>query len=428
MKILWIVNKPIGALHEKLMGKKSTGGLWMEAMLEKARTDAEMHIVIVNIANVKNVEKYIYGNETYYTIPGLPNEHYNYKSAEAHMCWRNIIKEEQPDLIELWGTELPYGIPALEEAKDIPAVVYVQGILDSIGKYYQAGMTPKELIKARTLRDVLTRSTIIDLQKNYLKRSKVEAIIVNMAKNIIVENQWAESYYMKMCRDVHVYRCPLSISEVFESVQWTSHNMQPHTIMCSAANYPIKGLHMLLKALSIVKLHYPDVKLFIPGTPLRRINSIQSWFKRNGYDKFIHSLISDLELEDVVSYTGRLTAEGMAHKMSEVNAFVMCSAIENHSSTLKEAMSVGVPCVASYVGGVPEYAISGSNCLLYRFEDYELLALHLMNLFRSNELCSKLSAQSRNDMKIGREQNDFYLISKYIYKCLVSNKFQENIL
>ena len=46
--------------------------------------------------------------------------------------------------------------------------------------------------------------------------------------------------------------------------------------MCSAANYPIKGLHMLLKALTIVKAYYPDVKLFIPGTPLRPVNSDKS--------------------------------------------------------------------------------------------------------------------------------------------------------
>ncbi|MCS2551311.1 glycosyltransferase [Bacteroides faecis] len=68
--------------------------------------------------------------------------------------------------------------------------------------------------------------------------------------------------------------------------------------------------------------------------------------------------------------------------------------------TLKEAMSVGVPCVASYVGGVPEYARNKENCLLYRFEDYEHLAMNLISLFRSQELCQKLSVQSRFDMKI----------------------------
>ena len=33
---------------------------------------------------------------------------------------------------------------------------------------------------------------------------------------------------------------------------------------------------------------------------------------------------------------------------------VVPSAIENHSSTLREAMAVGVSSIASYVGGIPE--------------------------------------------------------------------------
>lgn len=420
MKVLWIVNKPIGALHENLFGKKATGGLWMEAMLEKARQDKSMKIVIVNISNVDRIRKYVYENEIYYTIPGVPNANYNYKSKDARKYWRTIIKTESPDIIELWGTEMPFGIPALEEAGNIPSVVYVQGILDSIGRYYQAGLTASEIRRSFTIHDVITCSTIRRTQKNYLRRASIETKLANMSKNVIVENQWAESYYMRMCRDVQVYKCPLSISNAFFSVNWQADKMQPYTIMCSAANYPIKGLHMLLKALTIVKSYYPDVKLFIPGTPLRPVNSIKSWIKQGGYDKLIHTMINDLDLRDTVSYTGRLTAEGMAKKMAEVNVFVMCSAIENHSSTLKEAMSVGVPCVASYVGGVPEYAHNRENCLLYRFEDYEHLALNLINLFRSQELCCRLSSQSRLDMKNSREQNDFYQISKEIYQAILN--------
>lgn len=419
MKILWVVNKPIGALHEKLYNKKSTGGLWMEAMLEKSRKDQSVSLVIVNVSTVRKLYKYVTNDETYYTIPGKADYTYDYKSAEAHRYWREILQAEQPDLIELWGTEFPYGIPALEEAKGIPSVVYVQGILDSIARYYQAGLTKIEKRKACSLRDILTGRTIDKVQQNFHKRAEVETRLASMSKNIIVENQWAESYYMRMCHGVTVYRCPISISDVFSSIKWSSFNMRPHSIMCSAANYPIKGLHMLLKALPIVRTYYPDVKLFVPGTPLQEVNSFKSWFKQNGYDRLIRSMIHELNLENVVNYTGRLTALDMGKMMSEVNVFVMCSAIENHSSTLKEAMTVGVPCVASYVGGVPEYARNRENCLLYRFEDYEHLALNIITLFRSIELCRKISEQSRLDMKNSQMQNDFYAISKDIYKSIL---------
>ena len=105
----------------------------------------------------------------------------------------------------------------------------------------------------------------------------------------------------------------------------------------------------------------------------------------------------------------------MAKRMSESNCFVMCSAIENHSSTLKEAMTVGVPCIASYVGGVPEYAFNEKNCLLYRFEDYEVLAQNIIRLFESEDLCKNLSDSATSSMADSRIKNDFYKISKEIY-------------
>ena len=59
--------------------------------------------------------------------------------------------------------------------------------------------------------------------------------------------------------------------------------MESHTIMCPAADYPIKGLHMLLKALAIVKKQYPDVKLYVPGSPLRPTNTLKAKLKETGY-------------------------------------------------------------------------------------------------------------------------------------------------
>lgn len=419
MKVLWIVNKLTGRLHLQEIGKKATGGLWLEAMIDSAQTDSGIEIVIVNVMKIPSVRCLDDGNIRYYTIPGEPNEKYNYKSVEAHKYWREIISKEKPDIIELWGTEMPYGLVALSEAQYIPAIVYVQGVLESIGRYYMAGMTDADIKKSCTWRDLFTKQTLRQLQSNYLKRSCLEIEIINKAKNVIVENDWADAYYKKVCPDVNVYRCPLSISNEFEKVQWSQNKMLHHTLMCSAANYPIKGLHMLLKALVIVKNNYPDVKLFIPGTKLRKATNLKSYLKQNGYEKFICNLIEELNLSNNVEYTGRLTAAEMAQKMAQSNCFVMSSAIENHSSTLKEAMTVGVPCVASYVGGVPQYAVHERNCLLYRFEDYEMLAYNIVRLFDSQDLCQQLSINAVADMKKSREENDFYKISKEIYLQLI---------
>lgn len=414
MKSLWIVNKCCGALHQHLYGKKSTGGQWLDAMLEEAAEVVNDSIVVVNIESNPKVSCFKSGNVTYYTLPGQPNENYDYKCKSALEGWKEIIEKEKPDILEIWGTEFPYSLAAMNAAPEVPAIIYVQGILDSIAKYYISGLTEKELKKAVTIRDILSGTTIKQTKRKYERRALYEAEIVRRAGNIIIENQWAKAYYSKMEIGVKPYFLPISISNSFREHRWSEGIMTPHTIMCPAANYPIKGLHMLLKALTIVKEAYPDVRLYIPGTVLKDTKTLKSKLKQNGYDRLIKQLIVDFNLTENVVYTGRLTADEMAKKMAEVNCFAMTSSIENHSSTLKEAMTVGTPCVSSYVGGVPEYAVDGENCLLYRFEDYEVLAQNICRLFADKDLRAKLSKTALADMNKPKEKTDYERMSSIL--------------
>ena len=407
MRSLWIVNKCCGSYHQKVFGKKATGGQWLDAMLDEVKNCEDDSVIVVNIEYEPKMTYFKDGNITYYTINDLQNERYDYKSKKAINDWKAIIDKEKPDIIEIWGTEFPYALAAMEAASDIPCVIYVQGILDSIAKYYLSGLTKKELKRAVTLRDIFTRTTIKQTKAAYEKRAEYEREISNKAGHIIIENEWAWAYYEKMCPGVTAHFLPISISESFSKYSWSEENMTAHTIMCPAANYPIKGLHMILKALAVVKQSYPDVKLYVPGTAPKALNSIKARLKQNGYDKLIREMIDELGLAENVTYTGRLTADEMAKMMSESNCFVMASAIENHSSTLKEAMTVGTPCVASYVGGVPEYAINGENCLLYRFEDYEVMAKNICKLFRDKELCAKLSNNAMGQMRKPKDRTDY---------------------
>ena len=59
------------------------------------------------------------------------------------------------------------------------------------------------------------------------------------------------------------------------------------------------------------------------------------------------------ELEDKVSFLGPLNAEQMKAEYLRSNVFLCPSSIENSPNSLGEAQMLGVPCVASYVGGIP---------------------------------------------------------------------------
>jgi len=64
---------------------------------------------------------------------------------------------------------------------------------------------------------------------------------------------------------------------------------------------------------------------------------------------------------------------------------------------------------------VPEYAVHGENALLYRFEEYELLAENIMNIFENPELAKKLSTNARRTIGSLNENITIYdrIISIY---------------
>lgn len=419
MKILWVVNKYCGAYHEEVLGKKSTGGLWLDAMIDQAK-DFDDEIVIVNInANPKH-HCFRDGKITYYTVKGILGAKYNPYHPDVLKQWEEIIISEKPEIVMFWGTEFPYALSVIKVAEGIPFIVYAQGILDSIGKYYSVGFTKDEIKYACTLRDTLTKTSINKMRESFEKRAEYEAEIIQKCKHVILENKWSEAYFRKIEKDFIPHTVPISISKTFKETEWLEEGFAKHTIMCPAADYPVKGLHMLLKALEIVKIKYPDVKLYIPGAKLKKPDSIISKLKFDGYSKLITRLIEEKKLHDNIEYTGNLTAIEMAERMASVNCFVMCSAIENHSSTLKEAMTVGTPSIASFVGGVSEYAINEENALLYRYEDYEVLANDIVRLFENAQLRKKLSESAKKSMRESDgKESDYQKIRKVYEEVLI---------
>ena len=176
---------------------------------------------------------------------------------------------------------------------------------------------------------------------------------------------------------------------------------------------------MMLKAVSLLKVKYPDVKLYIPGTKMVCSGSFTDILRKRGYTKYIEKLIKKLGIENNIVWLGSLPQEELVKQYLKANVFVLCSSIENHSSSLKEAMIVGLPCVASAVGGIPEYVRHGESGFLFRFEEYDILALYIEKVFNDIDLAEKFSSAARKDMlKLHENHNVFNRIIEIYHEIL----------
>ena len=414
MKILWVVNSPIGPIGEELNGKR-INGVWMDALLESFKTQEMVKIVVATTSNMSDTMKFVEYNIYYYALPKSVPILYDENDSVNIEAWKNLINEEKPDLIQVWGTEFTHGLCALRVAKNIPSIIYMQGYLQSIARHYLAGMTSDELRKSVTFRDFLKNDSIVQQQKKYWNSAKKEKEMLDIAGRIISENEWCDLSVQAFAPETKIYHCPLSVNKVFSKAEWNINKAEAHSIICTASGYPLKGLHMVLRAVALLKKKYPDIRLYIPGAKMVSDKSVQWLLRKRGYTKYIEHLIAELDIAENIVWLGQVSQEKLAEYYTKVRVFVLSSSIENHSSSLKEAMMVGTPSVASAVGGIPEYVEHGENGFLYRFEEYEVMAGYIKKIFENDELAEKLSVSARNKMIALHGESDICHIVKDIY-------------
>lgn len=93
--------------------------------------------------------------------------------------------------------------------------------------------------------------------------------------------------------------------------------------------------------------------------------------------------------------TGTISHEETLAVMRSAYAFVLNSSYEGLSHLLIEALTLGVPCVATRAGGNPEVIRDGENGLLVPVGDTEALTDALRRLLTDTELRTKLSTHAR---------------------------------
>jgi glycosyltransferase involved in cell wall biosynthesis len=84
---------------------------------------------------------------------------------------------------------------------------------------------------------------------------------------------------------------------------------------------------------------------------------------------------------------------------ARADVFVLPSFTEGHPKVLLEAMSCGVPCVASDVGGNRAILVDGVTGLLFDLEDPGALAEALARILGDGDLAARLGAHARAEVQ-----------------------------
>ena len=146
-----------------------------------------------------------------------------------------------------------------------------------------------------------------------------------------------------------------------------------------------KGIYDLLDAVAGVRAAVPDVRLVCAGEGDRA--GVARYAERLG-------------IAEAVKFTGRVGPSGKRALLEHAAVFALPSYEEGLPVSLVEAMSAGVPVVATPVGGIPEVVVDGASGYLVGAGDKRSLERMLRRLLTERALAARLGAAARESARL----------------------------
>ncbi|MCX6901247.1 MAG: glycosyltransferase family 4 protein [Verrucomicrobia bacterium] len=266
------------------------------------------------------------------------------------------LRRIQPDLVHSHGTEDAYTIAALKSG--YPTVMTMQGLQFKITKHVKSPW--------------FSRMRLMQTLEQWCLRH---------VRHIIAKSEHVAESVAPLAPQAEIYRIPNAMNPVFFENTARAAAGEPQRLLFGGIIAPVKGLQHLVTALDRLRPRWPGVKLAIVGVPGRG---------SEGYFESIREQILALRLEDAVEFHGFQRPENMAREMAQASVVIVPSLHEMFCNMVAEAMAVGRPVVASWVGSLPELVDDGRTGLLVPSADPESLAAAIERLLADEPLRTRM--------------------------------------
>ena len=176
-------------------------------------------------------------------------------------------------------------------------------------------------------------------------------------------------------------RCGVDPETYLPSPRTASFSQKPFRIVCTGRLTPTKGQALLLRACAQLAAEKQNFECILIGTGEEFQNHTAT--------------IKELGLEARVRLTGALPQEGVRQHLTEADLFVLPSFAEGVPVVLMEAMSMGIPCVSTRVGGIAELIENDVNGWLIHSGDVQGLTDTLRQAINGTDRLPELGRAAR---------------------------------
>lgn len=424
MKVLWFTNTT--SLYDQ--GKHHYhGGGWIESLedLIRKRTGIELAVAFFHPTDYKNE---IRNGVHYFPIlkrfskrNPLRTIVNNWRGVIEQAEYRNslmkIVKNFNPDVIHVFGTEGPFAL--IQEWTKKPVIVHLQGLINPIvNTYFPAGYSKWDFtLHPGFLSSNLIGSSYVFSEKRFKARAIRENKILSNLQFVCGRTEWDRQIVTLYNPQIRYFHLDEVLRPIFyeNSILNKTNSNKKFIILSTLSPTIYKGIDVVLKtAYKLKELTDLDFEWRIIG--LDSDSDLLRFFqKKVGVDW----------ASVQIKLLGKMSPDQIIDQMVNSDVFVHPSYIDNSPNSLCEAQMLGLPVIACNVGGVSSLINHKENGLLVPSNGVYEIVYYLRFLYSDAEMREYLgsNAQKTANQRHNKEQITSTLLE--IYNSLRNSRCEE---
>lgn len=363
------------------------GGHWMNALHELLSKQPDIELAVGCAFPELKTETFDEDGIKYLVV-GQPRRYSPFRARQddIHLC-ADFVNDFKPDVVHVHGSERFYGMLSARRLVCVPFAISLQGILGPYANYrnFFGDLSPQMVFNATRLAEIPLRLGLLWQYRDLKGAALRELETMIGARHFFGRTKWDRAHARALNPSAGYFEVGEIMRSEFYAPEWSLTGCHRHTIVHVNAGHPRKGTETLIRAVRLLKCVFPDIRLRIVG-------AVSS---RSGYGRFLRRYIHDNNVGENVEMIGYLEAGAIVDELLKAHAFVLPSYIDNSPNSLAEAMLVGIPCVASFVGGVPSMIDEGETGFLFPAGDEALLADSIRRVFLEDALAVGIGFRAR---------------------------------
>lgn len=402
MRILWFTNSPSLAA-QKIAKTYNVGSSWIESLEKGLVSRPDIELGIAFSWNSKELEQFqLEGHPTqYFKMPRYPFGKWAKlfkrwtcapEPRKALKTYLEVVDKFQPDVIHFYGTEsiFPLIIPHLK----VPSIIWFQGNLTVYHDKWTTAFPIRKIFRYEKLWNILNGESIFHdyyRDKQLVKREKE---IFSYAQNFSCRTDWDKRLVSVMAPNAKVFHLEEAMRDAFHQNEWHPHRDRDKFVLTTTVrSNTYKGLEVVLAA----------SKLLAPLISKKLEWRIIGLAGDDPYVKASKVKAKYFESDDHVKFLGFRSGPELAQELLNSDAYVHPTHIDNSPNSVCEAMLMGLPIVATNVGGVPCLLKDHEEGLLVQSGDSYALAGAILEIYKNPR---KASRMGENAKVRGKQRNN----------------------